>query len=90
MWHSEKGSCYSEQLAMQSQSQALLLPAGEVHLETIIKDLRERFARIELQVSPPLVAFRESVFHQAELPEALGKPPKVSTAQPTCIAPSAD
>ena len=32
--------------------------AGEVHLETCIKDLRERFARVELVVSPPLVAFR--------------------------------
>ena len=35
-----------------------LLPAGEVHLETCIKDLKERFARVELIVSPPLVAFR--------------------------------
>ena len=84
--HSENGSCYTEQRARQSQSQAILPPAGEVHLETIIKDLRERFARVELQVSPPLVAFRESVFHQAELPEAISKPPKVCTAYPTCIA----
>ena len=75
------GSCNFEQLARQSPSQALWLPAGEVHLETIIKDLRERFARIELQVSPPLVAFRESVFNQAELPEAIGKPPKVCSAR---------
>lgn len=35
----------------------LCLP-GEIHLETCIKDLRERFARCELLVSPPLVAFR--------------------------------
>jgi ribosome assembly protein 1 len=32
--------------------------AGEVHLETCIKDLKERFARCELLVSAPLVAFR--------------------------------
>ena len=50
--------------------------AGEVHLETIIKDLRERFARCELRVSPPLTAFRESVFREAEAPEAGHKPPK--------------
>ena len=43
----------------------------------MIKDLRERFARIQLQVSPPLVAFRESVFLQSEAPEAVVKPPKV-------------
>ena len=35
--------------------------AGEVHLETCLKDLRERFARVPLSVSPPLVAFRETV-----------------------------
>ncbi len=61
-----------------------------MHLETIIKDLRERFARIELQVSPPLVAFRESVFHQAELPEAISKPPKVCTRRSRRIASAAD
>jgi translation elongation factor EF-G len=48
-----------------------------VHLETIIKDLRERFARVELSVSPPLVAFRESVFTEAEALEPGHKPPKV-------------
>ena len=51
--------------------------AGEVHLETVIKDLKERFARIQLQVSPPLVAFRESVFLPSESPDAVVKPAKV-------------
>lgn len=37
---------------------AVRLPTGEVHLETCIKDLQERFARCQLVVSPPLVAFR--------------------------------
>lgn len=36
----------------------LCCATGEIHLETCIKDLRERFARVELLVSPPLVAFR--------------------------------
>lgn len=47
----------------------LLGAAGEIHLETCLKDLRERFARVELQVSPPLVSFKESVVHPAEVPE---------------------
>jgi len=34
--------------------------AGEVHLETAVKDLRERYARCELVVSAPIAAFRES------------------------------
>ena len=66
--------------------------AGEVHLETVIKDLKERFARIQLQVSPPLVAFRESVFLQSESPEAIVKPPKVLLLSATdvhqCCPPS--
>lgn len=40
--------------------------AGEVHLETCVKDLTERFARVELRVSAPLVAFRESVLAPGE------------------------
>jgi hypothetical protein len=46
----------------------LLGAAGEIHLETCLKDLQERFARIELRVSPPLVSFKESVVHPAEVP----------------------
>jgi ribosome assembly protein 1 len=46
----------------------LLGAAGEVHLETCLKDLRERFAGVELRVSPPLVSFKESVAHPAEVP----------------------
>ncbi|CAD7704026.1 unnamed protein product [Ostreobium quekettii] len=42
---------------------------GEVHLDTCLKELRERFAKIELEVSPPLVAFRESIFDASEVPE---------------------
>ena len=63
----------------------MTLFAGEVHLETVIKDLKERFARIQLQVSPPLVAFRESVFLQSESPEAIVKPPKVLLLSATDI-----
>ena len=51
--------------------------AGEVHLETIIKDLKERFARVDIRVSPPLVAFRESVYIEEEAPEPQHKPAKV-------------
>lgn len=56
------------------------LSTGEVHLETCIKDLQERFARCELQVSAPLVAFRESVFSPEEVPDAVPKPVKVRGA----------
>ena len=61
--------------------------AGEVHLETVLKDLRERFARCELRVSPPLTAFRESVFAEAEAPEPGAKPAKVEPAPLLLLAP---
>ncbi|PRW32859.1 ribosomal S5 Elongation factor G III V family [Chlorella sorokiniana] len=56
------------QVAVQETGEHVLCAAGEVHLETCIKDLKERFARCELVVSPPLVAFRETVFCKEEAP----------------------
>eukprot|EP00873_Tetraselmis_striata_P038957 jgi/Tetstr1/459221/TSEL_000031.t1 len=52
----------------------VLSAAGEVHLETCIKDLRERFANVDIQVSPPLVAFRESVADTSEDSAAAQRP----------------
>lgn len=77
------------QVAVQESGEHVVCAAGEVHLETCVKDLRERFARIELLVSPPLVAFRETVVGKEE-EEATGvalPPPKVvevSTAGGAC------
>lgn len=51
--------------------------SGEVHLEMCTKDLKERFAKIDIHVSAPLVAFRESVFYAAEAPDVIPKQPKV-------------
>ena len=39
----------------------VILVAGELHLERCLKDLRERFARCEVQVSEPLVPYRETI-----------------------------
>lgn len=39
----------------------ILAAAGELHLEQCLKDLRERFTKIEIEVSPPMVPFRETV-----------------------------
>ncbi|KAK9830922.1 hypothetical protein WJX81_005694 [Elliptochloris bilobata] len=58
------------EVTVQESGEHVVGAAGEVHLETILKDLRERFARCELAVSPPLVAFRESVADNADMPEA--------------------
>lgn len=54
------------QVGIMENGEHVISAAGEVHLETCIKDLRERFAKIDLIVSPPLVSFRETVSRNAE------------------------
>ncbi|GAA5885129.1 hypothetical protein JCM6882_007242 [Rhodosporidiobolus microsporus] len=45
---------------VQATGEHVILTAGELHLERCLKDLRDRFARIEITVSPPIVPFRET------------------------------
>jgi ribosome assembly protein 1 len=51
-----------------------------LHLERCLKDLRERFARIELVVSPPLFSFRETI---TEAPRRAANAPSPSVEQHT-------
>ncbi|KAE9604556.1 putative protein-synthesizing GTPase [Lupinus albus] len=44
-----------------ARGEHVLAAAGEVHLERCIKDLKDRFAKINLEVSPPLVSYKESI-----------------------------
>ncbi|KAL4251899.1 Translation elongation factor 2 [Abortiporus biennis] len=44
----------------QQTGEHVILTAGEIHLERCIKDLRERFAQIEIHASEPIVPFRET------------------------------
>ncbi|KAJ3808074.1 translation elongation factor 2 [Lentinula aff. lateritia] len=38
--------------------------AGELHLERCLKDLRERFAKVEIHASKPIVPFRETAIRE--------------------------
>jgi ribosome assembly protein 1 len=49
------------EVSLMETGEHVIAAAGEVHLERCISDLRERFARVELKVSPPLVSFREGI-----------------------------
>ncbi|CAA7261461.1 unnamed protein product [Cyclocybe aegerita] len=44
----------------QQTGEHVILTAGELHLERCLKDLRERFAKVEIQASKPIVPFRET------------------------------
>ncbi|KAJ4491631.1 hypothetical protein C8J55DRAFT_504709 [Lentinula edodes] len=44
--------------------------AGELHLERCLKDLRERFAKVEIHASKPIVPFRETAIRENEIQQA--------------------
>ena len=49
----------------------VILTAGELHLERCLKDLRERFAKCEIQAGEPIVPYRETIVSANDMP-----PPK--------------
>lgn len=48
-------------VVIQETGEMVVVAAGEVHLERCLKDLRERFARVAIAVSAPIVPFRETI-----------------------------
>ncbi|TVY44092.1 Ribosome assembly protein 1 [Lachnellula cervina] len=53
-----------------SSGEHVLLTAGELHLERCLTDLRERFAKCEVQAGEPIVPYRETIVRAEEM-----KPP---------------
>jgi ribosome assembly protein 1 len=51
----------------------VLLTAGELHLERCLTDLRERFARCEIQAGKPIVPYRETIVRAEEMRPATNK-----------------
>ncbi len=45
----------------------VILTAGELHLERCLKDLRERFAKCEIQTGKPIVPYRETIVKAEEM-----------------------
>ncbi|TBU62363.1 translation elongation factor 2 [Dichomitus squalens] len=60
----------------QQTGEHVILTAGELHGERCLKDLRERFAKIEIHASKPIVPFRETAVKGVDMP-----PPKVPGAK---------
>jgi ribosome assembly protein 1 len=50
--------------------------AGELHLERCLKDLRERFARCEIQAGRPIVPYREGIVNHPSLSGAMEVGPR--------------
>ncbi|KAI0826878.1 translation elongation factor 2 [Trametes gibbosa] len=60
----------------QKTGEHVILTAGELHGERCIRDLKERFAKIEIHASEPIVPFRETAVKGIDMP-----PPKTANAK---------
>ena len=65
----------SVEVLVQETGEHVIMAAGEVHAERCIRDLNDKFSKVELVVSPPIVGFRESIV------EIEGVKPKLVFAQ---------
>ncbi|WVQ82433.1 hypothetical protein IAT38_004561 [Cryptococcus sp. DSM 104549] len=61
---------------VQETGEHVIVTAGELHLERCIKDLRERFAKCEIQKSAVIVPFRETAIKAPDMapPKTAGAP----------------
>ncbi|KAK1242053.1 hypothetical protein MKX07_000039 [Trichoderma sp. CBMAI-0711] len=50
-----------------SSGEHVLLTAGELHLERCLLDLKERFARCDIQAGAPIVPYRETIVKAEEM-----------------------
>eukprot|EP00741_Cyanophora_paradoxa_P003419 tig00000704_g3322.t1 len=66
-------------ITLQETGEHVIAASGELHLEICVKDLRERFAKTAIEVSAPLVSFRETV-----AADSRSKPVQVKTANGAC------
>ncbi|KAK7076905.1 Elongation factor-like GTPase 1 [Halocaridina rubra] len=52
------------QVSLQKSGEYVIVTAGEVHLQRCIDDLQERYAGVPVQVSDPIVPFRETIIER--------------------------
>lgn len=64
----------------------VILTAGELHLERCLKDLRERFARCEIQTGETMVPYRETIISAPEM--APPKNPELGRGGVLAVSPS--
>lgn len=56
-----------------SSGEHVLLTAGELHLERCLTDLKERFARCDIQAGEPIVPYRETIVRAEEMRPPVNK-----------------
>lgn len=55
------------QVSLQRSGEYVIVTAGEVHLQRCIDDLQERYAGVPVQVSDPIVPFRETIIEKPKV-----------------------
>ncbi|KAF0984832.1 hypothetical protein FDP41_000731 [Naegleria fowleri] len=71
----------SVEVLVQETGEHVIVTAGEVHAERCIRDLNEKFAKVPITVSPPLVSFRETIVEPPQVVTesgALSQPPSIA------------
>ncbi|XP_010132057.1 PREDICTED: elongation factor Tu GTP-binding domain-containing protein 1 isoform X2 [Buceros rhinoceros silvestris] len=74
------------QVLIQETGEHVLVTAGEVHLQRCLDDLKERFAKIQISVSAPIIPFRETITRPPKVDmvnEEIGKQQKVAVIHQT-------
>ncbi|XP_043836105.1 elongation factor-like GTPase 1 [Dromiciops gliroides] len=74
------------QVLIQETGEHVLVTAGEVHLQRCLDDLKERFAKIQISVSEPIIPFRETITKPPKLDmvnEEIGKQQKIAVIHQT-------
>uniref|UniRef100_A0A8C5PH21 Elongation factor like GTPase 1 n=1 Tax=Leptobrachium leishanense TaxID=445787 RepID=A0A8C5PH21_9ANUR len=69
------------EVLIQETGEHVLVAAGEVHLQRCLDDLKERFAKIEISASSPIIPFRETIIRPPKVDmvnEDMGKQQKVA------------
>ncbi|KAJ5802761.1 uncharacterized protein N7503_005211 [Penicillium pulvis] len=64
----------------------VIITAGELHLERCVKDLRERFAKCEIQTGEAIVPYRETIVNAPEM--ASPKNPELGRGGVLAVSPS--
>lgn len=73
----------SVEVYVQDTGEHILATTGELHLERCMTDLRERFAKIEIEHSEPVVPFRETIVgkrHGTGAPQQKTRPSSIRVA----------
>ncbi|XP_054244019.1 elongation factor-like GTPase 1 isoform X1 [Indicator indicator] len=74
------------QVLIQETGEHVLVTAGEVHLQRCLDDLKQRFAKVEISVSAPIIPFRETITRPPKVDmvnEEIGKQQKVAVIHQT-------